>query len=229
MKTLIAIAGCHARRAQSDAQRQTWVRDVRDAEVRFFAGGPGDSWPQSGEVWLDCPDGYWERREKVLAMIRWTLARGFDYLWKVDDDVYLRPERLLAIPPHDYCGCAVDFNQGPTKACIGWLYGLSRHSMELLLEPDTSHLPYWDDYRLLAGPGAGSIHEDVWVGLRLLEFGILPVQLAGFGGLIRCTHCHGEPNGWDHQEPPRPDNKVMASCEYTPTQMREIHRAFRPS
>jgi hypothetical protein len=65
------------------------------------------------------------------------------------------------------------------------------------------------------------------LGLRLREVGILQMQLAGQGGLIRCTHTHGVPSGWPNQEAPTPQNGVMASCEYTPEQMAVIHSAFR--
>ena len=209
MRTLIAIAGCHARKAHHDAIRETWRHDVTGADLRFFAGGWGQDF-KPDDVWLDCPDSYDERRQKVAGMVSFALDAGYDYMWKVDDDVYLRTERLLALPPRDYQGCAVEFKRGPIYACIGWVYGLSRRSMRMLVDnPDD---PLY------------SLHEDIWVGQKLKAGGILPFHLEG---LVKCTHDHGVPNGWPNQEHPRKGNSVVASCEYTPEQMREIHEGFR--
>lgn len=216
MKTLIAVAGCHERQAQADAQRQTWVKDVQGADVRFFAG-----WPPmftvaprfADDVWLDCPDGYVERKEKILALVVWALDHGYEYLWKTDDDVYLRPERLLALPSVDYQGLVInDVIAGQEmEVCHGFLYGLSRLSMVKLLEMDEH-----PKHR----------HEDIWVGQQLSSFGIVPVHLGGLGGYIRITHKKGVPNNWPNQEYPTPANKVVASFEYTPEQLVEIHSAF---
>src|ERR1700682_3813263 len=101
MKTLIAITGWHGSGLRAEAQRLTWIKDVpaNGADVKFFLGrGPARS-PEPDEIFLDCHDGYVERKEKIVAICRWALDRGYDYLWKVDDDVYLRPERLLVLPP----------------------------------------------------------------------------------------------------------------------------------
>ena len=208
MRTLIAVAGCHARKGHADAIRATWGRDVRGADLRFFAGGWGEGF-RDDDVWLDCPDSYEERRRKVEGILSFALGRGYGYLWRLDDDQYCRPERLLALPPRDYQGCAVDFKAGNVRACIGWIIGLSRRSMEILLSPDLR--PY-------------SAHEDVWIGQKLRDHGVLPHHMEG---LVKCTHDHGVPNGWTNQEPPRTYNNVVASCEYTPDQMREVHEGFQ--
>lgn len=231
MKTLIAITTCHRDEYQekANAQRATWVKDVRGADVRFFAGGWGHR-KKVDDVWLDCPDSYEERKQKVRMMIYWALEAGYQYLWKTDDDIYLRPERLLAIPNHDYCGAVLNLERSfsesssyfaifdqlrasiPVQACHGWLYGLSKKAMETLLLPDR-----W----------ANEWHEDIWVARQLRSHGIIPTQLGGVGGLIRCTHKKGVANGWVNQEPPHPNNEVIASCEYTGPQMMGVHRAFR--
>lgn len=234
MRTLIGIAGCHKNKAKADAQRATWVRDVRGVDVRFFAGGRG-IYARPDDVWLDCSDAYEDRKEKVLAMFRWALDHGYDYLWKTDDDCYVRPERLLAIPRHDYCGLVILWGNElpgpsyfqmfasmtcrPAHICHGVLYGLSRSSMEKLLTADT--LPHI---------GNGNGYEDVWVGLRLKQFGVLPVTLGVTDerpSLIRCTHIKGVANNWPNQEAPSPRNEVVASYEHSPEQMLAIHQAFR--
>ena len=151
-KTLIAVAGCHAREAYADAQRKTWVKDVRGADVRFFAGRPSifAVAPRcADDVWLQVPDGYWQRKLKVLAMILWALERGYEYMWKIDDDVYVRPERLLALPQVDYQGLVINAPQEGLRVCHGFLYGISLASMaRLLFKPDK-----WPE----------CLHEDIWV------------------------------------------------------------------
>lgn len=220
MKTLIAITGWHGSGERAEAQRATWVKDCPKVgvEVKFFLGrGPART-PQADEVFLDCHDGYKERKEKITAICRWALERNFDYVWKVDDDVYLRPERLLALQPHDYQGCIteykpyVPFGKPTHVACFGPVYGLSSRSMKALLEPDLYPHQIW---------------EDIWVGYQLFEKGIHAVHIGGFDGVIRMPFTKGQPNGWPNQFPPHPDNHVAASCEYTKVeQMVEIHQAF---
>lgn len=213
-RTLIAIAGCHKYRDRADAQRQTWVKDVGSStDVRFFVGTPhsGDRAPD--EVWLDCPDGYADRKQKVIAIFGWAVEQGYDYLWKVDDDVYLRPERLLDLELRDYYGAVVPNG----RVCFGAIYGLSRASMQKLLTPDTQ---------------AHELYEDIWVSNRLSELGVSPENLgwvAGEGGRLRMTHQKGSPFGVNLQ-PPHPNNDVIASWEHvTRSQMDEIHNSFNPS
>jgi len=102
MKTLLAITTCHPFRDRADAIRNTWAQEVQDADVRFFLGA-GDK-QHDDEVILDCPDGYHFLSQKTQLIRRWALNHGYEYLWKVDDDCYLRPERLLTVTPHDYIG-----------------------------------------------------------------------------------------------------------------------------
>jgi hypothetical protein len=121
---------------------------------------------------LNCPDGYKDGKEKVIAIIQWAVEHGYDCLWKVDDDVYLRPERLLALEPHDYYGAIVP----NSPVCAGAIYGLSRDSMEKPLKQDT--LAY-------------QLYEDIWVWNRLQELGVSPANLGwvdGVGGRFRMTH-----------------------------------------
>ena len=73
------------------------MKDVVGADVVFFKGWSIYGERASDEVCLDVDDDYKELKDKVNAIHRWALQRGYEYLWKVDDDVYLRPERLLAL------------------------------------------------------------------------------------------------------------------------------------
>ncbi len=168
--------------------------DANITDLKFFRGrseyvraGEPQPKPLFFEVFLDCPDGYGERKEKMLAIFRWAFEHGYDYVWKIDDDVYLRPERLLTIPPHDYCGMIVDMKYrietdgekqvvAQIRTALGGIYGLSRRSLECLLAKNAA-LPVFDGF------------EDGWVCEQLRSFGILPTRL---NERIGYTHIKGE-------------------------------------
>jgi|HubBroStandDraft_1064217.scaffolds.fasta_scaffold17744_5 hypothetical protein len=206
-KTLIAVAGCHQYHMRADAQRRTWMQDVGSAaDVRFFLGTPHGGRPRADEIWLDCADNYDERKKKVLEIIRWALAHGYAYLWKIDDDVYLRPERLLSLPAYDFCR---------SMRGIGAIYGLSRSSMIALTTlPDTFE---------------GLVHEDQWVSRRLRNAGIEHTNLGGVGAVFCAMYNKGTiPYHLPEYNEPRFDNQVIAAWEYvTPEQMAAVHDRFR--
>ena len=209
MKTLIAIAGCHAYKSKADAQRATWVQDVQGADVRFFAGGKRAN-KQPDEVFLDCPDDYEHRLEKVRAIFDWTLTQGYDYLWKVDDDVYLRPERLLALEPHHSQGHLMAHKTlHGVFTQLGACGGFSRRAMKLVLAEPI--------------PPCNHRFEDVFVTLTLISKGITPFQRKH---LMAFTHKHGDPFTWNMSAPPHPSNAIVAGFEYTPAQLHQIHSWF---
>jgi len=97
MRILVACITCHKFRDRADAQRKTWVPDLVGADIRFFVGGGEPERPD--EVILPVDDGYRALPEKVKYVFQWALNHGYDWCVKIDDDVYLRPDRLLnAIP-----------------------------------------------------------------------------------------------------------------------------------
>src|SRR5216684_910675 len=229
MKTLIACTTCHGEsfRVKAASQLLTWGRDVRGADLKFFCGVDADNRkPSPTEVFLDCPDGYKERKQKMLAIFRWALEHGYEYVWKIDDDVYLRPERLLAVKPFDYCGMTVDLNYYDDgvfvtrlRAALGGIYGLSKRSLECLTAPDTR-----SDFVLF---------EDGWVSLQLKHFGIVPEPI---NHLVGYTHVKGEDiknlfycgkiADIKNTLPPTPLNNVIAGFEYDQFQMMRLHALF---
>lgn len=209
-KILLAVATCHGYRHRANVQRETWVKDVgAGADVRFFLGEPHQGSQLEDEIWLGCPDGYADRKEKVIAIIRWAVEGGYDYLWKLDDDVYLRPERLLTLDAGDYCGATV----GENTAISGAIYGLSLASMKKLLCANAGEKP---DY------------EDLWVGRRLAEAKVTPTEMGGpdkVNGRFRMTESKRY-RALVPQDPPLPTNDVIASWEHPPERMVEIHQRF---
>lgn len=210
-KILIAITSCHPFRERADAVRETWGAEVphEAADIRYFLGKGETQRPD--EITLDCPDGYHYLSQKTQLIRRWALEHGYDYLWKVDDDVYLRPERLLAafakVSP-DYVGrlrgCSGSL---PGPYCSGFTYGLSRKALELLAP--------------LEWQANEDFSEDRWTGNKLLSLGISPHHEAQF--VVQSS----KNNALNGRETPLEGNAVIASCEHSPAEMRRVHAEFK--
>ena len=208
LKTLIAVTSCHAFRARADAVRETWGGEVAGADVRYFLGEGTAERPD--EIVLPCPDGYHYLSQKTQLIRRWALAQGYDYLWKVDDDVYLRPERLLenGLMAYDYVGrLRGPCGSYPAPYCSGFLYGLSRRALEAIAPIE------WD--------GSDDFSEDRWTGNQLLKRGISPTRCSDI--LVEWS----KNNAISGREPPMVGNKIIASCEYSPDKLRLIHAQFK--
>lgn len=160
MKKLVAVMTCRkpGYRAKADAQRRSWVPRLRaqGVDVLFFAGAPlagtdvGTSQPND-EMWLDVPDDYAGIPLKVKAIMRWAAERNYDYTSKVDDDVYVIPNRYAVLPlfPYDYIGrfrgpCGVY----PAHFASGFFYTLSLKAARVV-----ASMPWngdWMDERFVA-------------------------------------------------------------------------------
>lgn len=207
-KTLIAVTSCHPFRDRADAVRATWGPEVEGADIRYFLGAGETQRPD--EVILDCPDGYHYLSQKTQLIRRWALANGYDYLWKIDDDTYVRPERLLGngFGALDYVGRL----RGPSgnyagPYCSGFCYGLSRKALEALTPLEWAAN---DDFS-----------EDRWTGNRLLSLGISPHHESQF--VVQSSKM----NAISGREAPLTGNAVIAACEYSPVDMRRVHAEFK--
>jgi hypothetical protein len=173
MKILLAIFSCHSYMYTAEgmrdwftrttvdrvsAVRDSWLKDVQ-CDYKIFKGrriGIRDTAVHirpSDEVWLDAIDDYHHSAEKIRALIKYALDNGYDYVCKVDDDVYVYYDRLMAnAPTADYVGSDRGESLVGLKAdfCPGFTYWLSRRAMELL---DKSP--------------AGTWAEDRWIGEAL--------------------------------------------------------------
>lgn len=168
MKTLIAVVSAHTRKHWRDAIRNTWLPFVpkEKADVRFFVGrGPQLTLPD--EVLLDCEDGYSGLPEKIRAIARWALDRGYDYVLKCDDDVVLRPVALLncGYENHAFSG---KINRYPCPqhvypVTVGFNYWVSKECLKILSQ---AQLPE------PLGPGVPDNDDEKWVAENLYKSGI---------------------------------------------------------
>lgn len=150
-KLLIAITTCHARRHQADAQRASWVQDVNPAmaDVRFFLGGFPHVEESGDTVLLPVDDSYEGLPAKVKATMEWARARDYWSVLKLDDDVYLVPERLKLIPAGEYIGnFRMHTGKYPADYASGFAYWLGARATAAVAEA-----PLTDDP-----------NEDRWVG-----------------------------------------------------------------
>jgi hypothetical protein len=211
MKLLIAVMSCHAYRDRANAIRATWANDVpQGVDLRFFLGNAPELAkiiPGEDEVFLDVPDDYGRFPLKVQAMRRWARDHGYDFLLKLDDDVYLRPERALAsgFEKSDYIGRLRGPSGGfPAPYCSGFAYWLSRRAIDAICD-----LP-WN----------GDTAEDRFTGNSLLEAGIKPDHEP------RHAVVWSKRNQLSFVEPSRMGNQIIAACEYPPHMMLAVHKDF---
>lgn len=109
MRILFAITSCHKNGEQRQAQRETWLADIPElglwidgepalAYYRFFLGGLPARVGQveSDCVYLECADDYPSLSRKTRALMQYARADDFDFVFKCDDDTFVRVARLLA-------------------------------------------------------------------------------------------------------------------------------------
>ena len=183
MKILLAIFSCHQYDYKFDDQnmkdwfvrpnvdrvsalRDTWLKDVT-CDYKIFKGrraGIHDSALHirpSDEVWLDAPDGYQHSSRKLKTLVQYALDCGYDYVLKIDDDVFVYWDRLNLNPTADYIG------GGPSGFAAGCAYWLSKQAMQLLVQQpcfrwqedywvgcvmEMNHVPFTKDARYYIAP-----------------------------------------------------------------------------
>jgi hypothetical protein len=186
MRRLIAIPTCHqyvyhdagaahsngVNDLRSSAIRQTWYKTWQrykdEIDLKFFFGHfPSEATrcPNLDEIFLDVPDNYTNLPAKVQKIFHWALDCGYDYVLKIDDDVFVHVDRLLReFEATDYKGFSCgDFISGAA-------YWVSRKSMQFIVDTP------WPKEEWA---------EDRWVGKILSANGIYPAMDERF----QVCHC----------------------------------------
>lgn len=95
--TDIHISGENPRIA---AVRDTWWKDIvpfaHHVDAKFFYGTPFQGTPAPDEIVLPCSAEYGALPERTREICRWALARGYDFVFKGDDDTAVYVDRLVA-------------------------------------------------------------------------------------------------------------------------------------
>lgn len=232
-KVLIGITSCHQYRQRVNSQRMTWIPKIQGADYKVFLGWSKATPPPEApdEVYLWVPDDYDNLHLKSREIIRYAYSHGYDYLFKVDDDAYVHPDRLLAsgFQAHDYIGAWIIGESGfsSTKTiryqsqrfvpggCGMWL---SRKAMEVLLASDVNKLSSTE-----------KALEDHWVGWTLGRAGINPICDCRYLNLS----CFAHPENFENLAEYTGDvvfptaKDVISICEFTPEEMLEEHEKWK--
>ena len=220
MKKLLAIMTCAKNAAKAEAQRATWVTDIRSqrsADVLFFRGAPAGNlrlnspgyWERNGDeiTFFDVDDSYFGIPAKVRAILKWAYARGYDYVMKCDDDVYIVPSRFpsLLLCGHDYIGrFRGPHGNYPAHFASGFSYWLSERAMGILSQSENKD---WMDERFVAN--------------RLAMEGIF-----GYNDSVSYKVCGPTVSAKEILK-----RKMLADgtvfCEYTAHQQAELHALLR--
>ena len=92
MKLLTAIISCHAHRHKRDAVRDTWLK--RLPGEHFFYTGIGDTVLEPDVLQFPFED-VRGAAHRTHAAFKYALERyAFDWLFRVDDDTFVVPERI---------------------------------------------------------------------------------------------------------------------------------------
>ncbi len=124
VRPLVFVGICSSTKNKSrrDEIRQTWLKvPAPSVKYSFFVGiaEADESTVGEGDVaLLDVPDAYEYLPLKIQRFFRTMLCQDFDYLFKCDDDTYVRPDRL-----HELLDCESDFICSEDWNKYGWAQG----------------------------------------------------------------------------------------------------------
>lgn len=98
MKLLVTINSCHAYRHRRDAVRDTWLKHLSPDTSYFFYLGEGDTELEPGVLRMP----YEDTREANTHKTHHAFAQAlqnyeFDWLFRVDDDTFVVPERIPSL------------------------------------------------------------------------------------------------------------------------------------
>ncbi len=229
-KLLIGILACHHRAPHLQAIRETWVPDIKGrCEYRFFFGRGSHGDVKQDEVVLGTDDAYRGLAHKVQEACRWAFDKGYDAFFKIDDDGYVRPDRLwFAVngvwAAHDWVGVklgATDQYHTNEYARGGPGYYLSRRAMQILASAPTPNPNIPSEYA-----------EDSFVGKILTSAGLRVVH----DDRLRCADLSGpgrkpRPAGFEawKRDAPSQGNAFITTCEFLGSEMYPVHQHWLDS
>lgn len=204
------------------AIRQTWATD----ETKYFVGAGQSDGPAAtcaSHIVLPCGDSYYETAFKVREMCRWALNNGHKEMFKVDDDTYVRPERLnfvgdfvcRVLPP-------TDINHPVPYPYGGCGYYLGERMLEAAA----------NDTQCVSNPEGDTwercnTYEDGWVGRVARDADIVLTDDHRLK-LLRYASADIEGYPWQNEAPAK-HNNMIAVCEFPNEKMFEVHRHFEGS
>lgn len=155
LKLLIAVKSCASdiTNGANAAIRETWGAILPTAvDLRFFVGTGDFRVSLPDEVRVAAPDDYASLPAKTRAILRWSLAEGYDYTFLCDTDTYVRVPDLLSsgFAAHDLFGYFAHrllgrvYPEGWAWPSGGAGYWLSRRAAEAVVAAPPTVEPYED-------------------------------------------------------------------------------------
>lgn len=130
MKLAILVKTCQAYIYRRDVCEQTWAKSIRDAGVPVFfvEGLHCEDRIDNGLIQLTCADDRCALTKKVAGSLRMLQKRfDFDYVWVVDDDMFVHPKRFLDHEPAGDLECRVFHPRTKAHKKVlngkGWAHG----------------------------------------------------------------------------------------------------------
>jgi hypothetical protein len=169
-RMLVAIMSCHKDRLFQQAQRDTWLKEAKSADYKFFLGSPNPSFQDTDEVFLDVDDSYQSLSEKTRAMCQWAVDHDYDCMFKCDVDTLVNPRLATYKSEHYMGGENADIN----------VPGFPPHRIEFC----SGGAGYWLSRKALTivsnSSSVSTSAEDVFVADALLKHGIRPIFHPGY-------------------------------------------------
>ena len=201
-KTLIAIESCHKHRQLHSVQRDTWIKHVKDADVRFFMGTP-ESEVEPDEIILQVGDDYDALVYKTHAIVTWAIQHGYQRMFKCDSDTFIVPERMFA---SDYASYPfVSFYWPPNPLAGGFAF-------------PSGGAGYWLDRKAMEIIASCNVRELAWYNGKIQPEDCAVARILGQHGIF----LHGD-NRYSAEMNlgfPSPDNDLITTHRVTPDKMK---------
>lgn len=153
-RIIIAISSFNSSLDRQRAARETWLRCLPENVTAFFLVGKTDH-VQDDTVPVPIEDGYDKTAFRLQAFFRHALnAWSFDYLFKCDDDTYVRANRLFQLTGYEFVGSTDLAHLGYAQGGAGYL--LSRRAVSVVADAAPPYRP----------------SEDIWVSLVVQQAGL---------------------------------------------------------
>ena len=198
MRPLIAVITCHKNESAVQAQRDTWAKQARGIDIRFFYGIGAKRSPLPDEVFLNVLDNYSSLPHKVQHAVQWALSHGYNGVFKCDDDAYVVPERLSALTMREYAG---------SYRAAGYMHGGAGYWL------GSTSLQY------VARAVVEGVSEDGWVAKVLFAH---KVEAYDDARLVYRRRVYRDP----FPETPTKENDLILSAEFAPEEMLAVHKQW---
>jgi hypothetical protein len=186
-----------------NAVRETWWSQLT-VDRRFFFGTNSGT-PLDDEIFLDVPDSFDRHCQKNQAMFEWALENGYDFVFRSDDDTYVRADKLEQAAQSlnaDQIGWCPWLGAGSNYITGGAGFWISRRAMEAVV----------------ATPVTRTHEDDLWIGRSVF---------APHPELTRKHDPRYVPGDKHYADPSQLSNiDWITAHSCTPAVMRELHSKY---